>query len=127
MLTDARSCVRSECAAFFEFLRNSLRDIESELLKRNEREARLTSDRFWRDFIAKARKSAKAEPTLWDFKETLSFWHAQTGDARRREKVKLAADVASFANAEGGCLIVGVTDDRRVVGISANPRDLENR
>jgi hypothetical protein len=67
MLTGARSCVRSECAVFFEFLRNSLRDIESELLKRNEREARLTSDCFWRDFIAKAPQVRQSRADLMGF------------------------------------------------------------
>jgi hypothetical protein len=30
-------------------------------------------------------------------------------------KQKLATDVGSFANAEGGCLIVGVTDSRKAL------------
>ena len=119
--------ITDECTVFFEFLRDSLRDIQNELNKRRDREKRLTSDSFLRDFIAKARKSLKAEPLLWDFKETLSFWHAETSDARRRQKVKFVEDVAGFANAEGGCLIVGVTDNRRVVGVSDDPRNIENR
>jgi len=119
--------VTDECATFFEFLRNSLRDIERELEERSTRETRITSELFWRSFIDKARKSAKAEPLTWDFKETLSFWRAANGDARRIEKTKFASDIASFANAEGGCLIVGITDDRKVVGVSDDPREIENR
>ena len=119
--------ITDECAVFFEFLRNSLRDIENELIKRDQREARLSSDRFWREFINKARKSSKAEPDLWDFKETLTFWHVSNAEARRQAKTELASDVASFANAEGGCLIIGVTNDRKLVGVSDDPRDVENR
>ena len=119
--------ITDECSVFFEFLRNSLRDIERELKFRHSREARLTSDRFWKNVITKARKSPKAESMLWDFKETLSFWHITDPNAKRRAKQELAKDVASFANSEGGCLIVGVTDDRRVVGVANDPRDIENR
>jgi Schlafen, AlbA_2 len=119
--------VTDECATFFEFIRNSLRDIEKELEERSTRESRITSEFFWRSFIEKARKSARAESLAWDFKETISFWHAVNGDARRIEKTKFASDIASFANAEGGCLIVGVTDDRKVVGVSNDPREIENR
>ncbi len=119
--------VTDECATFFEFLRNSLRDIEKELEERSTRESRITSELFWRSFIERARKSAKAESLTWDFKETISFWHAVNGDARRIEKTKFASDIASFANAEGGCLIVGLTDGRKVVGVSDDPREIENR
>lgn len=119
--------VTDECATFFEFLRNSLRDIDKELEERSARETRITSELFWKSFIEKARSSAKAEPLNWDFKETLSFWHAPNGDARRIEKTKFASDIASFANAEGGCLIVGITDSRKVVGVSNDLREVENR
>jgi hypothetical protein len=119
--------VIDECATFFEFLRNSLRDIEKELEERSARETRITSELFWKSFVEKARKSAKVEPLTWDFKETLSFWHAANGDARRIEKTKFASDIASFANAEGGCLIVGITDSRKVVGVSNDLREVENR
>jgi hypothetical protein len=119
--------VTDEFAVFFEFLRNSLRDIEKELEERSHRESRITSELFWRNFITKARNSKKTEPLSWDFKQTLGFWHAKTGDARRTEKFKLASDLASFANAQGGCLIVGITDDRLVVGVSDDPREIENR
>ena len=78
----AERSITDECAVFFEFVRNSLRDIELELQNRRTREHRLTSDQFWRSFIVKARKSLKAEPELWDFKETLSFWHVSERNAK---------------------------------------------
>src|ERR687895_190385 len=64
---------------------------------------------------------------LWDFKETLPIWHA-TGDAKERAKIDFTENVASFANAKGGVLIVGVTDrqPRQIVGIG-DSRDVENR
>jgi len=119
--------VTDECATFFELLRDSLRDIERELAERSTREARIASEAFWQNFIEKARRSSKAESLSWDFKESLSFWHAATADARRIEKTKFASDMASFANAEGGCLIVGISNTRKVVGVSDDPREIENR
>ena len=55
------------------------------------------------------------------------MWHAQKGDARRAAKVTFAEDVASFANADGGCLIVGVGNGREVVGIAGTDSEKEAR
>jgi hypothetical protein len=74
------------------------------------------SDAFWRRFIRAAVGSAKQETQLWDFKETIDAWHAK-GSGRGQAKVRFAEDVASFANADGGVLIVGVTEAREIVGI----------
>ena len=40
--------------------------------------------------------------------------------------VTFAEDVASFANAEGGALILGVTDQRDIVGVGSG-QELESR
>jgi predicted HTH transcriptional regulator len=63
---------------------------------------------------------------LWDFKETLTVWHVQNGEERRKAKVTFAEDVASFANVSGGVLVVGVNDHRDIVGIGSG-REIENR
>ena len=72
-----------------------------------------------------AAKSSRAEPQLWDFKETLTAWHA-TGATKQNAKTTFAEDVAGFANAEGGVLVVGVTDERKMVGVGSG-RELESR
>jgi hypothetical protein len=54
------------------------------------------------------------ETSRFDFKETLDL-------ALDEHKVRLVRAVAAFANTdEGGFLLIGVSDDRRVVGVSAS-------
>jgi hypothetical protein len=83
-------------------------------------------DDFWRAFIGKATRTPKAEPQLWDFKETLTMWHVAKEPERTKAKITFCEDVAGFANTRGGVLIVGVTDKRDIVGIGSG-RELENR
>jgi hypothetical protein len=110
--------VHEALVAFFQNIRNSLRNILLDIDKCASERQLLHSEAFWRRFILAAAKTKKNEPQLWDFKETLDLWHAK-GKGRNSAKVKLAEDVASFANTEGGVLVVGVTNDRQVVGIPA--------
>jgi hypothetical protein len=84
-------------------------------------------DVFWRRFVNKAVSPGKVETQLWDFKETLSLWHAANGPEKEKAKVAFAEDVASFANARGGVLVVGVSDKRQIVGISDDPHQTEQR
>lgn len=53
------------------------------------------------------------------------MWHAQ-GSSREQAKVKLCEHIAGFANAKGGVLMIGVTDDRQLEGLPAG-KDLENK
>jgi hypothetical protein len=85
----------------------------------------LRSESFWRGFIQTAASSKTPESQLWDFKETLTMWHV-AGAAKDIAAVTFCEDVASFANADGGVLIVGVSDRRDIVGIGTD-RDVENR
>jgi hypothetical protein len=119
----ASHAIFHECAVYFRELRDSLRNIILDIDKHKDEERLIHSDRFWRDFISKAVRTQKAEPQFWDFKETLTMWVAQ-GDGREKGKVGFAEEVASLANAEGGVLVIGVTDQRGVVGIGG---DVESR
>ena len=53
----------------------------------------------------------------------------ESGQACREElaKVTFTKDIASFANASGGVLIIGVSDQREILGIADNAKDVENR
>jgi hypothetical protein len=97
-----------------------------DIKKCKEQQFLYESDKFWREFIVKAAGAKISEPQLWDFKETLNIWHAKDEPARRKAKVTLAEDVASFANVSGGVLVVGITDSREIVGVG-DGKDLENR
>jgi hypothetical protein len=113
-------------ATYFTEIKDSLRNIQIDIEKLKEQRALFESEEFWRAFITKARNVKTSEPQLWDFKETLTIWHAKTEAAKRDAKVKFAEDVASFANTSGGVLIVGVNDRREIVGVGTG-HELENR
>ena len=89
-------------------------DAQTELMKR---------ELFWRDFLVRA-IDAPVEDQLWDFKETLDMWSV-SGKGKEDAVVKSCGYIAAFANAKGGVLIVGISNERprKVVGIE----DLENR
>jgi hypothetical protein len=127
VLRRATQMISDECVIYFTFLRDSLRDILNKIGKREDRENLISSDTFWRSFVSKAIISGKVETQLWDFKQTLIMWHSPKGNERRRAKVTFAEEVASFANADGGCLIVGVSNQREVMGIAEAERDREDR
>lgn len=114
--------VLNEFASYFEFLRQSLRSVLTEIDLYNAPMRLLKRESFWKDFIVKA-SDAPVEHQLWDFKRDLDMWH--TPVERQKAVIKFCAHVAAFANAKGGVLIIGVSNDRprKVVGI----RNLENR
>jgi hypothetical protein len=118
--------VYDNCATYFSEIRDSLRNIQLDVSKFKEQQELYESDEFWRAFIKKACEAKTAETQLWDFKKTLPIWHVKDDPERRKRKAAFAEDVASFANARGGVLIVGVTDRREVIGIG-DGRDLEHR
>jgi hypothetical protein len=110
--------VLTEFAVFFEFIRDSLRNVLLDIEKCVSQRNLIHSEAFWRRFILAAVQTKKMETQLWDFKETLTVWHVK-GERKNLAKVTFAADVASFANAEGGALIVGVNNNREIVGIGS--------
>jgi hypothetical protein len=115
-----------EGAIYFTETRDSLRNILLDIEKLSEQQVLIHNVAFWRDFITKAALACIAEPQVWDFKETLSIWHAE-GTGRGKARLDFVEDIAAFANARGGVLIVGVTDDeRRIVGVGSG-KELENR
>lgn len=81
---------------------------------------RLHNEEFWKNFVIKA-KDIEYEKQLWDFKESFQMWHTKD----LKDSIHFCEQVASFANAEGGVLIVGISDKipRIIKGVS----DLENK
>jgi hypothetical protein len=117
-----------EFAVYWEFIRNSLSNILVDIDKYAEQRDLMKSDLFWQGFIRKAIHSGKAEPQLWDLKKTLHMWHIGGGEEKEKAELRFAEEVASFANARGGILVIGVCDSpRKVEGIGENPTDIERR
>jgi Putative DNA-binding domain len=116
----------NQCAIYFTETRDSLRNILLDIDKFCEQQALIHNLTFWREFIIKAARAKIVEPQVWDFKETLSIWHAE-GAGRTTAKVEFAEDIAAFANARGGVFVVGVTDNpRRIIGVGSG-KSLEHR
>ncbi|MFC2000056.1 ATP-binding protein [Chloroflexota bacterium] len=120
----------SEFGTFIVEIRDSLREIVVDIDKYKEQQSLIHSETFWRSFIAKATGDIKSETQLWDFKKTLDMWHVQGNKgAKSGRELAFCETVASFANADGGVLIIGVTDTppRQVVGIGNIPTEIERR
>jgi hypothetical protein len=115
--------VLQELSEYFEFLRNSFRNIANAVDQRLASHNLVFNETFWRSFITKARHAGRTETQTWDFKQELRFWTAPRAE-RDEAKLKFCELVAGFANADGGVFIVGIRDsDRAVVGVT----DMENR
>ena len=113
--------ILTELADYFRCLRDSLRNILIDIDKCESQRGLLSSDSFWRNFILAAAQSPKKESELWDFKKTLAIWQTN-GKQKRNAVVRFAEHVVAFANAKGGILIVGVNDDRQIVGLANSSR-----
>ncbi len=127
VLDRAAKDVYINCATYFVEIRDSLRQILLDVGKFEKQKQPIRGDVFWRKFISKVVESKMAETQLWDFKETLTMWMVKESTEKERAKVIFAEDVAALANARGGVLVVGVSDQREIVGLGHSTRELENR
>ncbi|NQT71826.1 MAG: ATP-binding protein [Chloroflexi bacterium] len=121
-----------EFRTFIEMIRDSLRNILIEIEKYREQQLLMYSESFWTAFITRAIDDVKSEPQHWDFKRTLNMWHVSgrtAPDIKTQSELDFAEGVASFANAGGGVLIIGVTDTppRRIIGIEGSTTDIERK
>jgi hypothetical protein len=126
-----KRAARDAAANFLEYIegvRDSLRNIQMDIGKRESLDRLYTSDDFWRSFILKAVNSKKTEQKFWDFKQTLDMWGRKPANEKNEKANKFAEIVAGFANNKGGVIVVGVTDSspRQIVGLEGGPLDIEN-
>lgn len=75
------------------------------------------NDIFWDKFIKKAMD--REEGQLWDFKQIYEMWKAPNTSVKKKKRIEFCEDIAAFANAEGGVIIIGITDKipRKIVGL----------
>ncbi len=74
------------------------------------------NDSFWIKFVNYVIN--KDEDQLWDFKQQLDWWNPECKN-KEKSQVKFCNHIASFANAQGGVLLIGITDiiPRKIVGV----------
>jgi len=124
LLVQTSHKVFDELATYFEFVRNSLRNIILEIEKYNDQARLLYNESFWSQFVTKAMADSRVETQLWDFKSTIEMWQCKE-EKKQEFEVAFAEQVSSYANSSGGVLIIGITNDlpRKIVGI----QDIENK
>jgi len=110
--------ILNEFTTYFEKVRDSVELIQSELLSFS-REEILGNEEFLRLFIQRVLPIHRLESSLWDFKKTVPAWH---NPSCQRLKLDFACNVASFANFKGGLLIIGISDNREILGVSDTER-----
>lgn len=61
----------------------------------------------------------RVEDQLWDFTQTLEMWKATDFNIKQKRKIEFCEDIAGFANAQGGVIILGITDKipRKKIGL----------
>ena len=100
-------------------------DLDIDLTRIEEEKKFVNDPNFWLSTIKKIKEEA-FEAKFWDFKQTLDFWHVDDHLTKRNKKIDFVEKVASFGNAEGGVIVIGVTDlkPRKVLGININENKL---
>jgi len=92
----------------------------------------LKKEVFFTDFYEKVIRKYN-EDQHWDIKETLEWWKKKTPPLMKEQKqIEFCEKVSSFANFQGGLIIIGITNSfpREVIGIPDIEnmiKDLENK
>jgi hypothetical protein len=114
-----RHTIMQEFYTYFEKMRVSC-DLIIDILSRYIYNDIVFNDDFLIKFITESIKREEMETRLWDFKRTIDAWHNP-----RIEKLKIdfMKNLAAYANRDGGILVVGISDDRNIIGVD----DLEGK
>jgi len=102
-------------------------DLDIDLSRIDEEKKLVNDPNFWASTIKKIKEEA-FEAKFWDFKQTLDFWHIDDHQTKRNKKIEFVEKVASFGNAEGGVIVIGVTDvkPRKVLGVNIDENKLND-
>jgi hypothetical protein len=96
--------------------------VSRQLLTRQRRVAQLTIE-LERELVALL---AKGEGQRVEFKSSFR-WDVQTGKVLKLLEHAVIKSIAGFLNADGGTLLIGVTDDARVLGLRQDYGTLKKR
>jgi len=76
------------------------------------------SDTLLREVILRIIEKKPTESKLWDVKKTCDMWHCDVL-IKAKKQMDFCEDIISFANSEGGLIIIGITDkDRNIIGLN---------
>lgn len=78
------------------------------------------------DFNTVVTLGATAESLILEFKRDLDGWKAEDAGVRRDGQKETCRDVSQFANTGGGCLLIGVNEEKRGgqrIAVGVHPLD----
>ena len=103
------------------------RNLDMDLNKYKLQKSLIYNEDFWIKFVLKSMEDNRIETDLWDFKQTLDLWNIKENKELNKSKIKFCQQIASFANNQGGVLIIGISDKipRKIIGLDYD--SLENR
>lgn len=95
------------------------RNLDMDIDKYRLQKSLIYNEDFWVKFIRKSIEDNRTETELWDFKQTLNYWKIKEIQELNRSKIRFCQKIASFANNQGGILIIGVSDKipRKIIGL----------
>lgn len=93
-----------------------IKDMGSILEEYENEQLIIYNDQLWNKFIQKSLNGE--EDHLWDFKRMLDWWNPHC-EEKDKKQVQFSEKVGGFANADGGVIIIGITNDkpREIVGV----------
>jgi uncharacterized protein YuzE len=115
----AKRKIFNEFALYFQKIRDSVELLESEIIAYT-REEIIDNKEVLRKLIYSILPANRLETEIYDFKKTIPAWHNTNNISL---KIDFACNVAAYANNRGGILIIGITDDRKIIGVN----EIENR
>ena len=109
------------------------RNLDMDISKYSLQKSLIYNEDFWVKFVRKSMEDNRIETELWDFKGTINFWNITKTPELNKSKIKFCQQVASFANNQGGILVIGISDKvpRNIIGLDYDSlekkvRDLKN-
>lgn len=114
--------ILNEFALYFQKIRDSVELVQSEVLSFSKEDI-LKNEEFLKLFISKVLPKHRLECKFWDFKKTIPAWHNMKATEL---KSNFASDIASFANSKGGLLVIGINNDREIIGVDDSEKRIQD-
>jgi len=116
-----RHTIMQEFYTYFEKMRASC-DLIISILNGYIQNDIVFNENFLIRFITESTKKDEIETRLWDFKTTIPAWRNLKNE---KLKIDFMKNLAAYANRDGGILVVGISDDRLIIGIEDSERKIQ--